>query len=224
MIQNTVYSVLLGDTVPLKLHGMTDDTLYTHYSSLSTVQANWGLKSLGRGDTIAALSNVLSFIAAKTGYKNVQIVLGDVPQFNLTGVASAVLTSTALTPFAAPNLKARGAGCGAVLTRPGLNTRLTSGSLPPPVNLGLQNKAMPWQMSARMMSGKAIIPVAGLAACRPYLLYVITADVPHPNPNNTDHGGRLGFSPQWLDIHCAFHSPDHHPLQFIYIPIRRSSG
>ncbi|KAJ7301465.1 hypothetical protein DFH08DRAFT_724253, partial [Mycena albidolilacea] len=52
-IQNTVYSVLLGDTVPLKLRGTTDNTLYTHYSSLSTVQANWGLKSLGRGDMIA---------------------------------------------------------------------------------------------------------------------------------------------------------------------------
>jgi hypothetical protein len=41
-----------GGAVPAKLHGTTDDTLYTHYSTLSTVQANWGLKSLGRGDTI----------------------------------------------------------------------------------------------------------------------------------------------------------------------------
>ncbi|KAJ7821639.1 hypothetical protein B0H13DRAFT_2449257, partial [Mycena leptocephala] len=41
--------------------------------------------------------------------------------------------------------------------------------------------------------------------------HVITADVPHPNPNNTDHGWRLGLVPQWLDIQCAFHSPDHHP-------------
>ncbi|KAJ7899496.1 hypothetical protein B0H14DRAFT_3423804 [Mycena olivaceomarginata] len=78
---------------------------------------------------------------------------GDVPQFNLTA-------SAAFTPFAAPNLKARGAGRGAVLTRPRLKTRLTSGSLPPPVNLGLQNKATPWQMSARTTSRKAIIPCA----------------------------------------------------------------
>ncbi|KAJ7210233.1 hypothetical protein C8J57DRAFT_1733655 [Mycena rebaudengoi] len=159
-IQHTVYSVLLGDTVPLKLRGTTDDTLYTHNSSLSTVQANWGLKSLGRGDTIAALSNVLSFIAAKTGYKNVQTVPGDVPQFNLMGVASGVLTSTAFTPFATPNLKVRCAGRSAVLTRPGLNTCLTSGSLSPPVNLELQNKATPWRMSARTTSGKEIIPCA----------------------------------------------------------------
>ncbi|KAJ7887221.1 hypothetical protein B0H14DRAFT_2562838 [Mycena olivaceomarginata] len=94
-----------GDTVPLKLRATTDDTLYTHYSSLSTVQANWGLN---------ALSNILSFIAAKTGYKNVQTVPGDVPRFNLTGVASGVLTSTAFTPFkrvvqaAAPSSRAPG--------------------------------------------------------------------------------------------------------------------
>ncbi|KAJ7847832.1 hypothetical protein B0H14DRAFT_2356973, partial [Mycena olivaceomarginata] len=158
MIQNTVYSVLLGDTVPLKLRGTTDDTLYTHYSSLSTVQANWALKSLGWGDTIAALSNVLSFIAAKTGYKNVQTVPGDVPQLNWRGVASGHPPPS--PPFAVPNLKACGAGRGAVLMCPGLNTRLTSRSLPPPVNLGLQKKATPWQMSARTMSGKAIIPCA----------------------------------------------------------------
>jgi hypothetical protein len=29
---------------------MTDDTMYTHYSTLGTVQVNWGLKSLGRQD------------------------------------------------------------------------------------------------------------------------------------------------------------------------------
>jgi hypothetical protein len=45
--------ILTGGAIPLSLRGTTDDTLYTHYSSLSTMQANWGLKSLGRGDTIA---------------------------------------------------------------------------------------------------------------------------------------------------------------------------
>jgi hypothetical protein len=45
--------ILTGGAIPPNLRGTTDDTLYTHYSSLSTVQANWGLKSLGKGDTIA---------------------------------------------------------------------------------------------------------------------------------------------------------------------------
>jgi hypothetical protein len=40
--------------------------------------------------------------------------------------------------------------------------------------------------------------------------HIITADVPHPNSNDAEHGGRLGLVPQWLDIQCAF-SPDHHP-------------
>ncbi|KAJ7903221.1 hypothetical protein B0H13DRAFT_2233950 [Mycena leptocephala] len=125
--------------VPLKLRGTTDDTLYTHYSLLSTVQNNWGLKSLGRQDTNASVSNVLSFVAEKTGYKN----------FNLTGVAAGALTSANFVPFAAPNLKAHGAGHGGVLTQ-----------TPPAVNMLLLNKTTPWQMSPRTVDGKHIIPCA----------------------------------------------------------------
>ncbi|KAF7333706.1 Phosphoesterase-domain-containing protein [Mycena venus] len=157
-IQNNVFAVLLGGAVPVNLRGTTDDTLYTHYSSLSTVQANWGLKSLGRQDTVAAVSNVFSFVAAKAGYKNVKVPADQVPQFNLTGVASGALTSASFVPFAAPNLKARGAGGGAVLTRPGLNTKLTAASLPPPVDMLALNKTTPWQMSPRTTSGTSIIP------------------------------------------------------------------
>ena len=50
---NRVFTVLLGGegVIPKNLTGTTDSTYYTHYSPLSTVQANWGLGSLGRGDT-----------------------------------------------------------------------------------------------------------------------------------------------------------------------------
>ncbi|KAJ7106626.1 hypothetical protein C8R44DRAFT_885902 [Mycena epipterygia] len=47
------FGAWLGGTIPLALCGTMDDTLYTHYSTLSTVQANWGLGSLGRQDTNA---------------------------------------------------------------------------------------------------------------------------------------------------------------------------
>ncbi|KAJ7271807.1 phosphoesterase family-domain-containing protein [Mycena rebaudengoi] len=180
-IQNQVFSVLLGGAVPLKLRGTTDDTLYTHYSTLSTVQANWGLKSLGRQDTNAAVSNVFSFVAAKTGYKNVKIPANQVPQFNLTDVVPGALASNRFIPFAAPDLNAVGAGGvapghsstgfttdnhgsskpkGNVLTRPGLNEHLTVANLPAPVNLIAQNHTSPWQMSPRTTSGKNIIPCA----------------------------------------------------------------
>ncbi|KAK6966637.1 phosphoesterase-domain-containing protein [Favolaschia claudopus] len=161
--QNRVWSVLLGQAVPLKLRGTTDDTLYTHYSTLSTVQANWGLKSLGRQDTNATVSNVFSFVAEKTGYKNVEVPspgIPRVPQFNLTGVVPGALTSAQFTPFSAPNLKAKGAGHGGVLIRPGLNEKLTVDKLPKPVNMLALNKTTPWQMSPRTTSGKNIIPCA----------------------------------------------------------------
>jgi hypothetical protein len=50
-INNRIWAVLLGGAVPKKLQGTVDSTYYTHYSSMSTIQANWGLDSLGRGDT-----------------------------------------------------------------------------------------------------------------------------------------------------------------------------
>jgi len=48
---NRVWAVLLGGAIPHELRGTTDSTFYTHYSALSTVQANWDLGSLGRFDT-----------------------------------------------------------------------------------------------------------------------------------------------------------------------------
>lgn len=50
-VNNNVLTLLLGGAVPENLRGSTDPTYYTHYSLLSTVEANWGLGSLGRGDT-----------------------------------------------------------------------------------------------------------------------------------------------------------------------------
>jgi acid phosphatase len=62
--QNRIVGILLGDAVPSKLVGTTDDTFYNHYSEISTVQANWGLDTLGRWDVGA---NVFKFVADKTG-------------------------------------------------------------------------------------------------------------------------------------------------------------
>lgn len=50
---NHVYAALIGDA--LKKHGKnhTDDTMYTHYSLIKTVEENWKLGSLGTNDTTA---------------------------------------------------------------------------------------------------------------------------------------------------------------------------
>ena len=50
-VNNHIFSLLLGGAIPENARGTVDSTYYTHYSSLSTVEANWGLGSLGRGDT-----------------------------------------------------------------------------------------------------------------------------------------------------------------------------
>jgi hypothetical protein len=52
MIKNKIWGLLLGDVIPDNLRGTTDNTFYTHYSAISTIEANWGLYHLGRGDVI----------------------------------------------------------------------------------------------------------------------------------------------------------------------------
>ncbi|KAK9452582.1 phosphoesterase family-domain-containing protein [Dipodascopsis uninucleata] len=49
-IQNHVFALLLGGAVPDDLKNTTDSGYYNHYSELSTVEANWDLPHLGRGD------------------------------------------------------------------------------------------------------------------------------------------------------------------------------
>lgn len=63
-IQNRVFSILLGDAVPANLVGTTDSNFYDHYSEISTVEANWGLDTLGRWDVGA---NVFQSVANVTG-------------------------------------------------------------------------------------------------------------------------------------------------------------
>ncbi len=62
--QNQVVAILLGDAVPEHLEGTTDDNYYNHYSEIATVEANWGLDTLGRWDVGA---NVWSLVANQTG-------------------------------------------------------------------------------------------------------------------------------------------------------------
>lgn len=62
---NHIVTLLLGNAIPPALKGTTDDTFYTHYSILSTLQANWGLHNLGRYDVGA---NVFQYVADIAGY------------------------------------------------------------------------------------------------------------------------------------------------------------
>jgi acid phosphatase len=65
--RNRVFSILLGGAVPLNLTGSTDSTVYTHYSTIASVSANWALPSLGRWDCGA---NIFKFVADQIGYTN----------------------------------------------------------------------------------------------------------------------------------------------------------
>ncbi|KAJ5219135.1 Acid phosphatase [Penicillium cinerascens] len=67
---NRIFSILVGGAIPDHLKGTKDDTFYTHYSTIASVSANWGLPSLGRWDCGA---NILELVANKTGYVNYEV-------------------------------------------------------------------------------------------------------------------------------------------------------
>ncbi|KAI9510648.1 phosphoesterase family-domain-containing protein, partial [Russula earlei] len=126
---NCVLTLLLGDAVPQNLRGTTDSTYFTHYSLLSTVEANWGLGSLGRGDTNKTLSNVFSFVADATGYTNTDVSSNSILA-NATGTIPGPLNPVLYVPFTAPNTAAVGAGGGPVFIGPGLDTSFTADTVP----------------------------------------------------------------------------------------------
>ncbi|KAJ5911580.1 Acid phosphatase [Penicillium subrubescens] len=70
---NRVFSVLVGGAVPDNLKGTKDDTFYTHYSSIASISANWGLPSLGRKAQWDCGANIFEIVANKTGYVNYDV-------------------------------------------------------------------------------------------------------------------------------------------------------
>jgi acid phosphatase len=106
---NRVVGILLGDAVPAHLVGTTDDTFYNHYSEIATVEANWGLHTLGRWDVGA---NVFKFVAEKTG-DHVRKWSGKVPlnqMFFNASYAGKLSNKNTSVPWPVPNSKVKYAG------------------------------------------------------------------------------------------------------------------
>jgi len=143
--KNQVFSLLLGGVVPASSKGTNDSTFYTHYSTISTVEHNWQLKHLGRGDANKTMANVFALVANATGYKNVDVPAAQQPLTNATGIFNGPLNAAAYVPFTAPpNQSAIGPGGQPVLMLPGLNASFTPSVAPAPVNLTSQGLLSPW--------------------------------------------------------------------------------
>ncbi|KAI0058763.1 hypothetical protein BV25DRAFT_1810190, partial [Artomyces pyxidatus] len=120
-VNNRVFSLLLGGAVPANLHGTTNSTYHTHYSALSTVQANWGLGSLGRGDTNKTFANVYSLVASVTGYVNNELSGSSIPSTSSSGNTRGPLNPKLFSPYPPPNTSAVGAGGGPVFVSDEIN-------------------------------------------------------------------------------------------------------
>ncbi|WOO85657.1 putative acid phosphatase [Vanrija pseudolonga] len=133
-IQNTVWTVLLGGAVPANLKGTNDSTFYTHYSTLSSIENNWDLPSLGRQDANKTVAAVWQFQTNITGYQNYVPAAAEIPQLNLTGIFPGVANDEAWIPVPAPDVNAFGAGNGSVFYNASA-TDLTQTAPAAPVNL-----------------------------------------------------------------------------------------
>jgi hypothetical protein len=107
---NKVAALLLGDISP-DLQGTTDNTFYTHYSLLSTVENNFGLPNLGRYDVGA---NVFQIVANATGYRNQNVV--DTANVHLSHSYPGYLNSQSKLPIPTPNVELVGAGGQGILS------------------------------------------------------------------------------------------------------------
>jgi acid phosphatase len=109
---NHIVSLLLGSAVPYGLRGTSDDTFYTHYSILSTLENNWDLPNLGRYDVGA---NVFQFVADATGYKNREPPNGETVHNSVSYPGFLNRDHSRQTALPPPNLKLVGAGGQGVL-------------------------------------------------------------------------------------------------------------
>ncbi|KAF8557382.1 hypothetical protein OG21DRAFT_1520464 [Imleria badia] len=140
-INNQVFTLLVGGVISESLWNTTDDTFYTHYSILSTVQNNWGLGNLGRQDTNKTVSNVFTFVANATSYQNNNLTTKGLPLMNLTGTIPGALNPDAYVPYLAPNVNTTGAGGGPTFVAPNVNMSLNASTAPAPVNMSATNSS-----------------------------------------------------------------------------------
>jgi len=111
---NHIVTLLLGSAIPPGLKGTEDNTFYTHYSMLSTIEYNWGLPNLGRYDVGA---NVFQFAAdAGDGYKGNKDPENAAAVDNSISYAGFLNNETSKTlPIPPPNLNLVGASGQGVL-------------------------------------------------------------------------------------------------------------
>lgn len=125
---NKIVSLLLGGAIPKEKKGTTDDTFYTHYSILSTLENNWELPNLGRYDVGA---NVFDIVAQKTGYQN-RPPSTVAPLNNSLSYAGALHNDPAMfKPYPPPNLQLIGAGGKGIERKINLNWVARSSDLTP---------------------------------------------------------------------------------------------
>ena len=109
---NRVFGVLLGGAVPSNLVGTTDSNYYNHYSDIATVEANWGLHTLGRWDVGA---NVFNWVAAKTGditRTNTAITGSNPTRFQRSSFAGPFNQNFETAQYPAPNVSLVSQGTG----------------------------------------------------------------------------------------------------------------
>ena len=102
--ENRVLSILLGDAVSPQLVGTKDPNFYNHYSELSTVEANWGLDTLGRFDAGANVFSMIADVTADTLRSWDDATSSTPTRYFNASYAGLFNSDNTKVPFPAPNL------------------------------------------------------------------------------------------------------------------------
>jgi acid phosphatase len=104
---NHIGGLLIGSAVPRWLRGTSDNTFYTHYSILSTMQFNWEMPNLGRYDVGANIYQYVQDLGSRVLVPN-----QDPPNIdtldNSISYTGAFHNSSAYLPIPPPNLNLNG--------------------------------------------------------------------------------------------------------------------
>jgi acid phosphatase len=127
---NRIGSMLLGNAIPRDLKGQRDQTVYTHYSVLSTVEFNWRLPNLGRYDVGANIFQWVEDFAKDSIFQNKEPPNKDTIDYSVSYPGPLNNYTDKQIDWPIPNLGLTGAGGEPILESIKLLLRFNKGDTP----------------------------------------------------------------------------------------------
>ncbi|KAI9431706.1 hypothetical protein H4582DRAFT_2003628 [Lactarius indigo] len=160
------YTVTLLEVSSPSIRGTVDSTYYTHYSTLSTVEANWSLGSLSCDSTSKNLLDVYPFIFNATSYTNLDVSIADIPLTKTTSTIPGPLNVQHYVPVTVKHVRCwrgRWSRVCRIRRRHQRHHRDCQSSRASQPSLAAQGKTVPW-LGPRVAAASPTRPVEAVTA------------------------------------------------------------